>query len=180
MTGASSKIFIIDASIARAAGPETSLHPTSKNCRDFLNEIRTVCHKMAWSPAIRAEWNEHRSGYAMNWLTSMYARKKIVLIEQKEDAKLRKNLNAAAKSDRDRAAMLKDVPLLEAAIQTDQRIASLDDTVRKLFNSATSQHPALKKIIWVNPDRTNEATIEWLQTGAPSEPRRQLAVRGGS
>ncbi len=39
--------LVVDASIARAAGPRTSQHPTSGHCREFLEALRSVCHRMA-------------------------------------------------------------------------------------------------------------------------------------
>lgn len=73
--------------------------------------------------------------------------------------------------------MLKDFHLLGAALETDQIIISLDETIRGLFKGASQQVGEIRNIIWVNPDRTAvEHPIPWLQNGAPPEPHRRLSA----
>jgi len=58
-----SRVLVIDASIARAAG-DVSMHPTSRNCRDFLQAVLDTCHRMALTTPIKEEWNRHQSRFA--------------------------------------------------------------------------------------------------------------------
>jgi hypothetical protein len=69
---------VIDASIAHAAG-EVSMHPTSRNCREFLQAVLVICHRMVLTPRIQQEWSKHESRFARTWRKSMMARKKIEL-----------------------------------------------------------------------------------------------------
>ena len=169
-----SAVLVIDCSIAHAAGPEEAVHPTAKHCRDFLRAVLRICHRIGMSPAIAAEWKRHRSGFARQWLVSMHARKKVVTIDADEDSHLRGALAVAATSVKSREAMLKDAHLLEAATQLAQRIAALDDTVRRLFAMAARQNKAVQQLCWVNPDRDFDGVLEWLEAGAPLEKSRQL------
>ena len=81
-------MLVIDASIAMAAG-ETSMHPTSRNCREFLQAVLTVCHRMVLTEPIQEEWTRHESRFARTWRKSMMARKKIEIVEVTADHSLR-------------------------------------------------------------------------------------------
>ncbi len=73
--------------------------------------------------------------------------------------------------------MQKDFHLLEAALETDKTVISLDQTVRTLFAQAAQQVGEIRDVVWVNPDRTvEEQPIVWLQNGAPNEAHRQLSA----
>ena len=80
MAKCASRVLVIDASIARAAG-DLSKHPTSRNCCEFLQAVLDLCHRMVLTPPIREEWNKHRSRFASKWRVSMMARKKIEFCE---------------------------------------------------------------------------------------------------
>jgi hypothetical protein len=169
-----SRLLIIDASVARAAGPENATHPTAKNCRDFLLAVRDICHRMATSVAIDEEWNKHQSGFARRWRLSMFAKKKIDRLEIEADEHLRTQLEEFAASDNQRNAMLKDVHLIEAALAAELRVVALDETVRNLFREFAPVAARLRRICWVNPGNENELPLDWLQAGAPADPFRRL------
>ena len=168
-----SRLIVIDASIARSAGPENATHPTSKSCRDFLLSVLDVCHRAAFSKELKEEWREHQSGFARQWKTSMFARKKIESIDSKPNDKLRSLIQEIGKENV-RDAMLKDVHLVEAASSSDGIVASLDETVRNLFRMHAKSIASIGATCWVNPTVAEEESVEWLQAGAPSESNRQL------
>jgi hypothetical protein len=168
-----SRVIVIDASIARSAGPENATHPTSKSCRDFLLSVLEVCHRAAFSKELKAEWRKHQSSFARQWMTSMFARKKIERIESKSDDKLRA-LIQEIDVESVREAMLKDVHLVEAANASDGIVASLDETVRTLLRTHAISIASIRATCWVNPTVEAEEAIEWLKAGAPSESNRQL------
>ncbi|HLN32763.1 MAG TPA: hypothetical protein VK395_33850 [Gemmataceae bacterium] len=72
------------------------------------------------------------------------------------------------------AIVLKDCHLLEAALATDSRIASLDEKARHHCAELAVAIEEMRAIIWVNPDVPEEGAIEWLEQGAPAEKRRRL------
>lgn len=174
MARARSKVLVIDTSIARAAGPEESRHPTSKHCRDFLLAVRSICHRVAMTPELRAEWNANQSGFSRAWLVSMYARKKVEVVDAAADESLRSAIVGTARSAKKEAALRKDLLLVEAALASDRRVASLDEVVRALLKTATATCRELKSIVWVNPERSEELAIEWLAEGAPADRSRPL------
>ncbi len=73
--------------------------------------------------------------------------------------------------------MRKDYRLIEAAIVTDRIVISLDETVRILFAAVVRSVGKLRNIVWVNPSRTEEEFILWLENGAKPEKRRLLGFR---
>jgi hypothetical protein len=169
-----SQRLVIDASIAHAAGPEGAVHPTAKNCRDFLLAVLEVCHRAVFAPAIAAEWKRHQSSFARQWRVSMFARKKIDHVVVREDAGIRQQVEQLAEDDSQSADMLKDLHLVEAALATGMRVASLDETVRGHFRAAAASVARLRRICWINPDVPAEDAISWLEAGAPAHEFRTL------
>ena len=73
--------------------------------------------------------------------------------------------------------MLKDIYLLELAIETDRIISSRNNSERKLFADASQRIRMIRDIMWVNPDRESEFCLDWLRRGAPNEAERQLGYQ---
>jgi hypothetical protein len=169
-----SKRLVIDASVARSAGGEDATYPESVYCRDFLQAVLDICHRVAMTPDIKKEWDKHQSKFAKSWRLAMVAKKKLVFIEVPIDEQLRQKIEDSAESDRQRYEMVKDLLLLEAAIATDKTIISLDNKVRKLFKRAASEAVELESIVWVNPGIPEEKVISWLENGANTESDRLL------
>ena len=172
-----SKRLVIDASVARSAGGETAVFPTSKHCRDFLRATLETGHCVVMTPVIREEWQRNKSRFARQWLVSMTARKKVYRLDSVMDKDLRHTLGQVATSEKDREAMLKDCLLVEAAIVTDRSIISLDETVRSLFSGVAQELRTLRRIVWINPDKEHEQSIIWLKNGAKLERKRLLGSR---
>lgn len=177
MSEKDSKRLVIDADVAQSAGSETAIHQRAINCREFLKSVREQNYQIVLTKTISGEWKKHQSRFTRRWRLSMDARKKVVRINSLEDGQFRDKITTTADNENEIEVMQKDLHLLEAAIETDKTIISLDETVRGLFARATQQVGEIRDIIWVNPDRTTEEQpITWLQTGAPSEAHRQLSA----
>ena len=63
MARRTSRRLVIDASVVHAAGPEGATFPTSKNCRDFLKAVLTICHNVVMTPEIGKEFESITSIY---------------------------------------------------------------------------------------------------------------------
>ena len=177
MRARDSKRLVIDADVARAAGSEIATHPRAEHCRDFLNAVLSLSHRIVMTEQINNEWKNHQSRFARRWRVSMDARKKIDRIDPPENAELQAKVTTTTNNENEIEALQKDFHLLQAALVTDQTIISLDETVRQLFKQASQSVGEIRNIIWVNPDRTaEEQPIAWLQNGAPPEPHRQLSA----
>jgi hypothetical protein len=171
-----SKRLVIDASVARACGGPKATYPTSVHCRDFLENVLNICHRVVMTPDIRDEWNKHQSRFALEWRKSMIAKRKLIPLENLTvNQTLWKRLEDSATTDKQRAEIVKDICLLEAALATDKIVISLDDnTARKFFSQAAQQIQDIKEVIWVNPDCEDEQPIIWLEQSAPDEAKRTL------
>ena len=169
-----SRRLVIDASVARRAGAPGSRYPAAVQCRKFLTTVRDFGHRIVMSPEIRAEWDEHQQLFARRWRFSMLARKRLQVVPVDPDWALRDRLDEVAPDDNARDAMYKDACLIEAALDTDSTVASLDERVRALFRQAADQVGELRAIVWVNPEREEDEPISWLERGAPAEPERML------
>ena len=175
MPGKASAGLVIDASIARAAG-ETE-HPVSSACRSFLQEILKICHRVVITPEILEEYKEHRSYFTYKWLTSMWAKKKVVRLDAVENAALRQTIHSLELTDSVRDAILKDIHLVGAAFATDHTVASLDETVRGYLRQITASVRSLRSLVWVNPTKDDDHTTDWLRQGANAEEERRLGFR---
>jgi hypothetical protein len=66
--------LVVDADVVRAAGTLEATSDRSIRCREALHAIRSVCHRIAWSAEIQAEWEKHAafSEFGSTWLVSMF------------------------------------------------------------------------------------------------------------
>ena len=177
MRSRDSKRLVIDADVARASGSETATHPRAEHCRDFLNAVLSLSHRLVMTEKINNEWKNHQSRFARRWRVSMDARKRIERINPPEYAELQTKVTATTNDTYEIEAMEKDFHLLQAALATDRTVISLDETIRQLFKRASQRVGEIRNIIWVNPDRTTEEQpIAWLQNGAQPEAYRRLSA----
>ena len=174
MAKRTSRRLVIDASVMRAAGGEDATFPTSKNCRDFLKAVHTICHRVVMTPEIRDEWKRHMSRFSRKWRVSMEAKKKVCRIDPVPDDDLCGRILDTASSQKEQDALQKDLRLVEAALAADNSIAALDDTAQRAFRKAANSVREIRQIVWVNPDKTAKRVLAWLDEGAKIERGRQL------
>lgn len=177
MPSINSRRLVIDASIARAAGGTEATYPTSKHCRDFLKATLTICHRMVMTPEIEDEWKAHQSKFASKWRRYMEGKKKIYRPTNTVNERLRAKLARIPVSSTTKAAMLKDIHLIEAALATDEIVISLDEKVRNFFKASAATLGESKTAVWLNPDKEEEAPIAWLENGAKPEKHRLIGFR---
>ena len=92
----------------------------------------------------------------------MYARRKVSALSSfPKDQQLARDVLGTAETELERDALEKDLPLVEAALETDSIVVSRDETVRKLFQRAALIVPSLRPLVWVNPV-TDEHLLGWL------------------
>jgi hypothetical protein len=139
-----------------------SENPVSGATRQFLESVLEICHRMALTAPIREEWRRHQSKFAKRWRVAMYAKKKIIVLRGDVDAGLRARIIRTSRTDERSQAILKDLPLIEAALQADHIVVSRDENARALF-----QIRELSTITWVNPVNEPERVLGWLEEGAP-------------
>jgi hypothetical protein len=176
MATARTKRLVIDASVARAAASEEGTHPRGVRCREFLEAVLTICHRVVLTGDIREEWGKHQARFVRRWRRQMYARKKVDALEADPDPTLLERLHQLDATEAEQEAMAKDWLLIEAALAADHCVVSLDDTVRTLFAKASQKLKSLQTIVWVNPERSEEEPVQWLSRGAEPEAARLLGA----
>lgn len=162
-----SKRIVVDTSVIKAAGD--GAHP-AKICRDVLDTIYKVCHRVVLTESMATEWRRHPSRHYIGWRNQMVGKKKlIVLPDRLESDTCRKVL--AAVDEQNRNVVAKDIMLLEAALETDRIVISLDSrTGRHIAKAAQEMVKEVQNVQWENLKRSEpeatEAVLEWLRCGA--------------
>jgi len=150
-----------------------------------LAAVLAKCHCIVFTPALKAEWNDHQSAFARQWLVQMYARKKVITVALDQNTALRKGLlktasNAANPEEQasNEQAIQKDCHLIEAALHTDKIIASYDGKARRLFAQACLSIHEIRAIMWImhDLDAPMKDIISWLENGAPEVQEWQLYI----
>lgn len=161
--------LVIDASIARAAGPEDSIAPKSIYCRRFLLEIRKCGHYIIMTHNINNEWNKHQSSFARSWLVSMVSRKQRIFINKSRNEELRQRVVEVVADAAIQEIIMKDIHMVEAAIVKDNLITSLDDRVKHHLQNLTNSIEELRLIIWINPIVSDFDCLRWINEGCKHE-----------
>jgi hypothetical protein len=160
----SSKKVVVDACIARSSGFREI--PASENSRNFLEMLRETDHLVAFNKDLSDEWNRHQSSFARKWRLTMVAKRKVVFVESFENMRLRDSLSRAVIQKKKLQAAMKDIHLVELALQTDKFIISGDNEVRLIFWDSSEKIPLLKDIIWFNPIEQFDFVMNWFKEGA--------------
>ena len=166
--------LVIDADVVRSAGE--SEKPISSACRTFLEAVLNVGHHVVMTQAIREEWHRHMSNYSRKWQTRMWVRQRVASIEGERDEQLHARIDGVVTQDQ-KAAVAKDIHLIEAAIATDQLVTSRDKRARRAFGDAAAVVHELRQVVWVDPTRDDEKPIDWLRNGAQAEASWRLGAR---
>ena len=171
-----SKTIVIDANTARSAGDRNATSPLAIACRDILDVIYKICHKVVASDDILAEWDEHGSNYFRKWRTWMKSRGKLMYIGQCRDKNLRDYIRNSLSRGIVWEAVEKDVPYIEAALSplANKVVISRDPSARDRFCEVCGAIKIIRKIIWLNPEIAGEEIITWLRKGAKYEVHRTL------
>lgn len=168
-----SKRLVVDASVARSAGGDKAPEGPSRQCRDVLEAILKIGHRVVFSPEGLAEWRKHKSSYARGWLVQMFSRRKVIQAQGQDDA-FRARLLSAAPSGSIRAAMAKDAHLIESAVQHDRIVLSRDEAMRQILRGVATEIREIAPVLWANPDFEDEGVRFWLEHGARIEAARFL------
>jgi hypothetical protein len=164
--------LVIDASVAHASGK--SEHPHARSCRLFLEEMMQQKMLVAETRELCAEWKNHSSNYFRKWRVNMYGRRLQKTLHDVRDEDFRNAIDKLVIPESKLDALQKDVHLFEAAFVSDECIISLDEEMREISREVTVAINRLKNILWLNPTKSEETPIEWLQQGAHLENRRKL------
>ena len=170
--------IVIDASVASSASLREDLpDPTPRRCRELLEAVLRICHRLVLSPKLLEEWKAHRSRYSSTWLTRMYARRKVERPEaHPEDRDLALAVSQCAQTDHEAAVLAKDLLLVESALAADAIVVSRDDEARECFRRAAAAIGRLRTVVWVNP--VTDDLLPWLEGRSKPTPAMTLGGEG--
>ncbi|MCA0456680.1 MAG: hypothetical protein LCI00_22095 [Chloroflexi bacterium] len=174
------KTLAVDTSVMLAASSgEHILDGEAKLCRDFMEEILKVGHKIIFTPEIVAEWDKYdlrRKTFVpktIPWYIQMQRRGLVSRHSDATRSDLREAVFAAVEKHAIKAVE-KDMRWVEGALLGDKCIASHENKARGHFKRAAQTVDEIKSIIWVNPRIIEENCIYWLREGAPADEHRTL------
>ena len=173
-----SRKIVIDTCIARSAGGKDAGNEVSKNCRDFLTAVLTICHNAVFTKSILKEWRKHRSRFSNTWLRTMIARKKAIIIDIQDNETFIREIKDSSLIDQHKEAAIKDLILIRAALETDKIIASYDDRARNHYRALSIIIGEFRDVCWVNPVKPEENVIKWLNDGAKREKEKLIGFVG--
>jgi len=167
--------LVIDADIARMAGPDPKAHPWpagAKLSHDILAELRKMKgYHFAFDRTLLAEWKKHQGRTASRWLADMLAAGRINRVHKIESEWLDTLIKALPEPDQ--AVAFKDKHLiLLAHAPGDDRILSGDEKAREKF--ARLRDERLDPMLWIGP---TQGCKRWIRDGAPIVGEWQLGFR---
>jgi len=153
--------FVIDADIARSSG--MTEHPVSSGSRKLLESVSAGGHKAAMCPTLRKEWKDHRSKFAIRWMASMVAKKRIIFVTP--TSKMKSHIEKNVEDGKEKEVALKDCHLLDAALESDKIIASNDDKARAVFCKIAINNGEIRTISWFSAVADHDFFCETLTSG---------------
>lgn len=158
----------VDTNVARAASGRPNAGPPSPECSRVMEHLRAGPFRVVMSQALRDEWRQHATPFAMKWLAELRSRKRVDNIPRPNWPPAAELLAAAADQlgPSGLREVRKDMPVWELAMVSGRRVVSNDDRQRKLLRQIAATVPELQLLAWVP---TADATA-WLKEGAPLGP----------
>lgn len=126
---------------------------------------------------ILEEWERHFRDWSQIWFTDMIQRGQVRSVSCTRNNSIRDLIERNADNEGSRRIMQKDVHMIEAALLTDKRVASMDKRARLHFGRACAYIKEIQDVLWVNPEINEENCVVWLEQGAPPEEHRQLGYQ---
>jgi len=170
------RILVVDADIARAAGPDPKVKPwpeSAKDAHDVLRAIREhTAYHIVFNSKLLKEWKKHQGHTARRWFATLLSAGRIQVA--RPPSKWIDDLIRAELSAQDQPLALKDSHLIALAHDAgDDRLLSNDGKAREKFRRLSDSR--IKPIHWV---AASSASAKWLRDGAPDKPQWQLGETG--
>ena len=166
------KKFIVDACLALDAGSKDPPAERAARVRLFLTALFKTPHFVGFTKELEQEWRKHSARFATLWLRTMRSKGRVLRLSPQPIANLRDRTLATAASGNIYDAMEKDWHLVEAALDTDRKIASSDDKARNYYANAAASVRRLRPIVWVNP--ATEDLADWVVNADPEGAEKRL------
>jgi len=169
-------VFVVDADIARAAGPDPIDHPwpeVAKACHDVLKAIWDCSgYRVAFDSTLASEWRRHQSNKARRWFADMLNARR--LLKPNDDATQWVSDLIQQLPKHERTVAMKDCHLVALAHDPgDRRLLSNDRRARDKFRRIPDAR--VREIHWVE---ASTDSARWLLDGAPDRREWTLGYEG--
>lgn len=162
--------LVVDTCILGASGDPSAEDQMASACGEFLLEVRENNHKAVLSKELEDEWSRVRvSPFSSTWWYSMESKNMIDRIGDVVDTSLRSCIDTLNNNKIDpsmRKAMLEDIHLVEAALNTDFTVSSVNSADQAKFCKAAQYVKEIRQIVWADPNKNKNEVIQWLKAGA--------------
>ena len=162
-------VFVVDADVAGAAGPDPKTRPWSDKAREAHDVLwalwRSSGFQVAMDVKLYGEWREHAGHTAKAWLAGMASKGRIRRLDREAPTDWVVELvERHIPDENDREVALKDTHLVALAHDPgDDRILSNDRAAREKFARISDARVA--RIHWAH---ASVDTVRWLKDGAPA------------
>jgi hypothetical protein len=171
-----SKRLVVDTDIFAAATNKPATR--AKICKRTLSLILSLCHKIVITDKLGEEHRRRNFPvWLRRWLVKMSDNGKLIKevdLQTDRPKDLTHAINNSQLSASAKARMLKDEHLLDAALWTDKRILSMDNTVFNDFRELSNTVKKIGKILWLNPEIQTQECFSWLEASAPDKAEHRL------
>jgi hypothetical protein len=149
-------LLVVDASVASSCNDPASSDEAA-NCFLFLQQISNKRNAtgVVVNPELDREWALHASRTFTRWLATMETRKRVYHTEERRSRDYR-SVVAGVVDDGIRAALEKDIHLVELALFGQYPVASRDDKQRRYVGDLIPEHEVLGAIQWINPVKEDD------------------------
>jgi len=168
------KRIVVDTDVARAA-KRKSPDERAVCCASVLDAMYYCGHVLVLNTPLLDQWMKNPgradsewpmaiSTDSARWFAMMGSRGRLEKVEYCADTQLRDAFFACLDGCEIPSAK-EDYMLVDAAVQTDNRVLSLDKRMRRKLGRASDYVSRLGMLMWVNPDCHDAQG--WLEHGAP-------------
>jgi hypothetical protein len=152
---------------------------------DTLCCVDSEGHRLVMNEAIECEWIKAVDGrgqeswqmYASRWTYAWYLdmvnRRRVDWVAYAPDDGVLSALLAKV-NEQEKPSVVKDYPLISAALATDRTVVSLDDRMQRILRALAQSVATIQDIAWLHPLR-NSVPV-WLKGGAIPQKEHMLGA----
>lgn len=169
------KHLVVDACIGASAGNKEQF-PESKYSREALMAIKNNRdHKMVFSADLSKEWSNNAGHFGTKIRAEMTRKGRIVFVPEDAWRTLLGRCMQHLATTREKESFEKDFHLVAASLHTHRTLLTNETNLPNHLIDLRNQVPEVVNIEIGNPRVEEQACIDWITSGAPSEAGRKIA-----
>jgi hypothetical protein len=178
MSWKNSKQLVVDANVGQGSSNDKMFNPVLEDSgaqsRQCLQAIWEERHVAVFSGNLRDEWGRHASSYAKRWLRNMEQKSRIMEEDGERFAELAIPACACLSTAGEKAALAKDLHLIQSALATGQLIVSNEVRFPRYVALACAAVQELASLYYANPTVEGDRCRRWIKAGAEKDADRRI------